>query len=136
MRAVLISWLITSLLACINLGSTVALNAINSLGGVSVLSSYMMTIGCLIWRRLYGDPLPARRWSLGKFGLPINIASFLFLTPLLFFEMWPLARPVTAESMNWGSVMFVGIMSIAAIYYAVHGRHVYTGPVMLMKRED
>lgn len=75
LRAVLVSFVITSLLACINLGSTTALNAINSLGGVSVLSSYFVTIACLIWRRLYGEPLPPRRWSLGRFGLWINIVS-------------------------------------------------------------
>jgi choline transport protein len=82
MRAVLTSLVITSLLACINLGSTTALNAINSLGGVSVMSSYIVTIGVLVHRRLFGPPLPPRRWSLGKFGLPINIAALCVTIPL------------------------------------------------------
>lgn len=97
MRAVLISFVITSLLACINLGSTTALNAINSLGGVSILASYFITISCLTWRRLFGKPLPPRRWSLGRAGLPINIAALCFILPLFFFEFWPLARPVTVS---------------------------------------
>lgn len=136
LRAVFVSLLITSLLACINLGSSVALNAINSLGGVAILSSYMMTIGCVIWRRLYGEPLPPRRWSLGRWGLPVNVAAFCFLAPLLFFEFWPLAQPVTAMSMNWSSTMFVAVLIIATVYYGVHGRHVYTGPVVLVKRDE
>lgn len=106
MRAVLTSLVITSLLACINLGSSVALNAINSLGGASILSSYMVTIACLVWRRLYGEPLPKRRWSLGRYGLPINIAALVFLSPLLFFYFWPLSQPVTPSTHNWSSVMF------------------------------
>ena len=88
----------SSLLACINLGSSTALNAINSLGGVSILTSYFITISCLVWRRLRGPPLPPRRWSLGRFGLAINVAALMFLTPVWFFAFWPLATPVTAEN--------------------------------------
>jgi choline transport protein len=105
------------------------------LGGVAILSSYLVTIGCLIWRRLYGAPLPPRRWSLGKAGLGINISAFLFVLPLWFFTFWPLATPVLASTMNWSSVIFFGVLIIAAVYYAAKARHEYTGPVALVKRE-
>ena len=68
-RAVSVSLVVTSAIACINLGSSAALNAINSLGGVAILTSYIIAISALIWRRLYGAPLPRRRWSLGQSGL-------------------------------------------------------------------
>ena len=136
LQAVCVSLLVSSLLACINLGSYVALNAINSLGGVSILTSYYITIGCLIYRRVRGPPLPPRRWSLGKYGLAINIAALMFLTPLWFFAFWPLATPVTAESMNWSSTMFGGTIIVALVYYVAKARHVYTGPVVQVKRED
>lgn len=87
LRAVLVSLCVVTLLSLINIGSDVALNAINSLAGVSLLTSYLITIGCLIWRRLYGAPLPPRKWSLGRMGLPINIAAFCLLTPLWFFAL-------------------------------------------------
>ncbi|KAK5046045.1 hypothetical protein LTR84_008502 [Exophiala bonariae] len=135
LRAVSVSVVVTSLLACINLGSSVALNAINSLGGVSILTSYYITIGCLVWRRLKGPPLPPRRWSLGRYGLIVNIAALLFLTPLWFFAFWPLATPVTAETMNWSSTMFGGTLIFAMIYYVVKARHEYTGPVLQVKRD-
>jgi len=32
--------------------------------------------------------------------------------------------------------MFFGVLSIAAVYYWVKARHVYTGPVMLVKRDE
>lgn len=96
LHAISVSVVISSLLSLINIGSYVALNAINSLGVVSLLFSYTVTICCLIWRRLYGAPLPARRWSLGRYGLAVNIISLAFVLPLLFFAFWPLATPVTA----------------------------------------
>lgn len=96
LRAVCVSVVISSLLSLINIGSYVALNAINSLGVVSLLFSYFVTILCLVYRRLRGAPLPPRRWSLGKYGLVINIVSLCFVAPLLFFAFWPVATPVDA----------------------------------------
>jgi choline transport protein len=136
LHAVCVSLVVSSLLACINLGSSTTLNAINSLGGVSILTSYFITISCLIWRRVAGPPLPPRRWSLGRFGLAINIVSLLFLVPVWFFAFWPLATPVTPQNMNWSSTMFGGTISFALVYYAVRARHQYVGPVLYVKRDD
>jgi choline transport protein len=136
MHAVSVSFVVTSLIACINLGSNTALNAINSLGSIAILSSYFVTISCLIWRRLKGPPLPQRRWSLGRYGLAINISACLFLIPFWFFAFWPLFDPVTPQNMNWACVMFVGTISFAIIYYMVRGKKYYTGPVVLVKRDE
>ena len=135
-RAVMVSFVVVSALACINLGSTTALRSISSLGAVTILSSYLVVIGCLIWRRLYGAPLPPRRWSLGRAGLAINIVAVLFILPLWFFAFWPTATPVTAETMNWASVIFMGVLSIAVVYYLAKGRREYDGPVALIKRDE
>ena len=135
-QAVCISLTISSLLACINLGSSVALNAINSLGGVAILTSYYITICCLIYRRFQGPPLPSRRWSLGKFGLVINFAAVCYLTPMWFFEFWPLAKPVTASNMNWSCAMFGGTLIVATVYYVFVGRHEYVAPVTKVKRDE
>ncbi|TKA21685.1 hypothetical protein B0A54_18021, partial [Friedmanniomyces endolithicus] len=83
-RAVLVSVVISTLLSFINIGSYVALNAINSLGVVSLLVSYTVTITCLVWRRLSGTPLPPRKWSLGRYGLTINLIALAFVLPVLF----------------------------------------------------
>jgi len=134
--AVIVSFTISALLSLINIGSSVALAAITSLGAVAVMTSYFLTIGCLVHRRLRGAPLPARRWSLGSWGLAINIGALAFLTPVIFFLTWPLATPVTAATMNWSSVMLCGTLIVAMIYYAIKGRHEYIGPVMYVKREE
>ena len=56
LRAVIVSFIVTTLLSLINIGSYVALNAINSFGAVAVIASYLIVISCMIWRRLYGEP--------------------------------------------------------------------------------
>jgi len=134
--AVAVSLTVSALLSLINIGSSVALNAITSLGAIAVLISYYLTISCVVYRRLSGPALPARRWSLGKFGLAINIAALMFLTPLIFFLTWPLGKDVKPSTMNWSSVMLVGTLIIAMIYYVVKGRKEYVGPVMYVKRAD
>ncbi|KAK3071268.1 hypothetical protein LTR53_008950 [Teratosphaeriaceae sp. CCFEE 6253] len=135
LNAIYVSIVIVVLVSLINLGSTVALNAINSVTISALMASYLLTIGCLVYRRLGGWPLPARRWSLGRAGLPINIASLAFLLPLFVFAFFPLATPVTPSSMNWGVVMFGGVVVVATVYYAVEGRKAYTPPVALLQRE-
>ncbi|KAF2107377.1 amino acid/polyamine transporter I [Lophiotrema nucula] len=133
--AIALSLVISALLSLINIGSSVALNAITSLGAVATLLSYYLTIGCLVHRRVKGPALPMRRWSLGRFGLAVNVGALVLLTPLIFFLTWPLTTPVTAEGMNWSSVMLAGVFIIATVYYVVKGRHEYAGPVVHIRRE-
>lgn len=99
LNSIFVSAIITCLLSLINLGSYTAFNAFNSLGTVSILASYTITIGCLIWRRLSGNSLPSRRWSLGRWGLPLNIVSLCFTTPMIVFYVFPLYYPITAQNM-------------------------------------
>ncbi|RMD43711.1 hypothetical protein DV735_g1452, partial [Chaetothyriales sp. CBS 134920] len=134
--AVAVTLTIAALLSLINIGSSVALQAITSLGALSTIISYYLTIGCLVWRRLSGGPLPPRRWSLGRWGLPINIAALLFLTPLTFFITWPLVTPVDAATFNWSSVMLVGVLIISLLYYVFKARKEYVGPVMDVHRTE
>ncbi|KAK4496526.1 hypothetical protein PRZ48_012506 [Zasmidium cellare] len=134
LNGVLVTVTISCLLFLINIGSDVALNAIDSLGIVSLLFSYLVTIGCMVWRRLWGPPLPPAPWSLGKWGLAVNVFSLCFLVVPSFFAFWPVDVNPTAEEFNWSPVMFVGILSITAVYYFVKGRHEYEGPVVFVKR--
>ncbi|KAI7345199.1 amino acid transporter-like protein [Hortaea werneckii] len=136
LRAVFVSVLVVLLLSLINIGSTTALRSISSLGAVAILGSYLVTIGTLIWRRLFGAPLPPRRWSLGKWGLWINITAFCFVLPLFVFAFFPLTREVDRETFNYASVMFVGVLLIALVYYVTRGKEVYDGPVALVKRDQ
>jgi amino acid transporter len=131
----MVSLVITALLSLINIGSTVALNAINSLTISALLSSYIITIGCILAKRLRGESLPPSRWSLGRWGMVINIGALCFLAPLFVFVFFPLATPVKATTMNWSIVMYGGIIGLATLYYLVWGRKLYIPPVVLVRRD-
>jgi choline transport protein len=124
---------ITILLSLINIGSDVAFNAIISLNLVSLMLTYMVSIGCVLYRRVYQpELLPHARWSLGKAGVPINAAGFIYSTYAFFWCFWPNATPVTAEDFNWAVVMFFAILFFCAIDWVVRGRKKFTGPVVLV----
>lgn len=79
LNSIIASYVFSMLLTLINLGSAVALNIITSLGTGALLCSYIVSISCIIIKRLRGETLLPRRWSLGAWGLPINIFSVLFM---------------------------------------------------------
>ncbi|KAK3643035.1 hypothetical protein LTR56_010409 [Elasticomyces elasticus] len=133
--AVVIAWAFVVLLSLIALGSYVAFYAIISLQLIALFFTYEVAIGTLIYRRLRGPPLPERRWSLGGAGLIINIFAFVYGLFALAFIVLPSTPTVTAETMNWGPVMFAGIMILSIIYYFAGGHKTYLGPVKLVKSE-
>ena len=135
LNAIIVSVIIVSLVSLINIGSTVALNAINSITISSLMSSYIVTIGALIHKRWRKEPLPVRRWSLGRYGMAINILAMCYLVPMFVFAFFPVTAKVDAETMNWGCVMFGGIIILAGGFYAVWGHKVYTPPVRILQRE-
>lgn len=123
------------LIALINLGSSVALNAIVSLTISALLSSYILSIGCLISKRFRGEPLPASKFSLGKYGLAINIIAEVFLIPFFIFCFFPTTNGVDPQTMNWNVAMFGGITVFATVYYwGLGGRKRYRPPVLIQNR--
>lgn len=131
----MVSLAVTVLLSLINIGSTTALLAIVTLTIGAMMSSYIITISCLLLRRLRKEPLPPHRWTLGRFGMAINIGALSFLLPVFVFAFFPLTSTVEPDSMNWCAAMYGGILIIAVVYYVVRGRHHYIPPVALVRRD-
>ncbi|QDS74104.1 hypothetical protein FKW77_009726 [Venturia effusa] len=134
-NAVLTTCTITCLLSLINIGSTVAFNAIISLQLMALMATYSISIGCVLYQRTLGGSkqLPVARWSLGKWGVPINTVAFLYSTFIFFWTPWPGAKNPNLETFNWSVVMFGGITVISGFYYFFHGRRHYAGPVALVR---
>lgn len=128
--AIAVSALINALLGLINIGSTVAFNAIISLLSAGLFSSYLITMGLLIRKRLVGEPMYFGPWTLGRLGLPVNLFAFTYTLIVMVFSFFPPAQPVTAQSMNWSCAVFGGVVIFGLIYYAIFGRHQYQGPVI------
>ena len=117
------------MLSLINIGSTVAFNALLSLSTVALMATYILSIGCVFLKRILGQPLPMARWSLGRLGLPINVAALVYTVWGFFWSFWPNSYNVTALNFNWACVLFVGLMAISVLVYVVSARKVYEGPV-------
>ncbi|KAI9661029.1 MAG: hypothetical protein M1821_009356 [Bathelium mastoideum] len=121
--------IIMGLLCLIQLGSTLAFNIIVSLGLLGLLSTYMISIGCVLLRRIKGQELPHARWSLGKLGLPINAFAFFYSGFALVFCCFPVSLPVTVSSANWGPLIWVAVIGLSFLVYQIHGKTHYTPPV-------
>jgi choline transport protein len=119
----------------LNFGGSEVFNSIVGLIGGAVGLTYSLSIGCVLWRRLYGDPLPPARWSLGRYGVAINIVAVLYESFSVVVSFFPLFSKVDAKSMNWGIAMFGGVAVLCAVNYFVYARRVYRGPVVNVVKE-
>jgi amino acid transporter len=126
-------------LSAINFGSDLAFNAILSVSNAALLFSYIISVGCLRLKRWRGESLLPRRWSLGRWGAPINDISLAFLMVGFVFSFFPLA-PLVGDSawaadMNWAIVIFAATIILASGYYWAGGRRKYIAPVSLVKQD-
>ncbi|THC91345.1 hypothetical protein EYZ11_009183 [Aspergillus tanneri] len=130
-NSILFTCAFSIVMSLINLGSTVAFNAMLSLSTTALMATYLISIGCVIVRRMYNNPpLPPSRWSLGRFGLPVNVIAMVYATWSFFWSFWPNAYRVNAENFNWACVLFLGMMGVSAVVYGAYARKVYDGPVV------
>ena len=93
----------------------------------------MLSIGCLLLKRFRNEPLPPARFSLGRFGLPVNLFAFCYSVVTLVFSCFPVSVPVDAGTANWGPAIWGGVLLIAAVSYAVQGRQTYKGPIVFVE---
>lgn len=132
------------LLSFIALGSYVAFSNIVNLSIGGLYASYFIVCSLLLWRRLQGiKPYDERaavvgpetlRWGPWRFpgalGVANNLFACVYLFVMWFFSFWPGSVEVTAESMNFSSVTFGGIVLFAVLWYFIRGRKIYKGPIV------
>ena len=146
--AVLVTTVISCLLALIVLGSSTAFNDIVSLSVVGLFGSYLLTAALLLGRRLRGDIKPyadsektltnvsGAQLTWGPWRMPsllgiiANIFAIFYLVIVFFFSLWPPTNPPTAATMNYSSLMLGATMLFSLLYYVFHARKVYDGPVI------
>lgn len=132
-NAVYLSSVGAGILCLVNLGSTLAFNIIVSLSLLALLSTYMLSIGCVLLRRIRGQELPHARWSLGKLGLPINAFAFCYSFFVVVFSCFPTALPVTTADANWAPAIWAAVIVLSIGTYLVHGKQHFTPPVMFVE---
>jgi choline transport protein len=132
-NSVYLTSIVAGILCLINLSSTVAFNIIISLTLLALLSTYMISIGCVLYKRILGDELPKARWTLGKFGLAINAFAFVYSGFVIIFCCFPVSLPVNTSNANWAPAVWVGVILLSGFVYVVHGKKHYTPPVVFVE---
>ncbi|KAL4752199.1 hypothetical protein BDW72DRAFT_212078 [Aspergillus terricola var. indicus] len=120
-------------LSFMQMGSSAAFNAILSLSALGLYISYLFPLVFLVRGRLKGD-VPTGAYSLGRWGLPLNLTAILFATYFAVFLPFPPTLPVTPENMNFSGPVLGLIMLCSCVDWVVRGRHKWTGPTMRYPR--
>lgn len=160
MNSIIVSFVVSCLLALINIGSTIALNNITSLSLCAILyvpftsfphplprtqrltihhirSSYIISISLLLWRRLFNLPLLPAPFTLSKpVGILLNVWSLAFLWIAFIFSFFPGTYNPTVAQMNWACLIYGAVMIFALVHYYMPGgaRNVYDGPVEYVRK--
>ncbi|KUJ14245.1 amino acid transporter-like protein [Mollisia scopiformis] len=127
-----LSTMISLLLALINIGSSTAFNALTSLVISAFYSSFVISASVLLHKRL---TTPEHEMNYGPFrnrhfGIPIIIGSIVYSVIGIFFSFWPGSLNPTLVNMNWSAPVFSGVMVLSMGFWFIHGRRVYTGPII------
>jgi choline transport protein len=65
--------------------------------------------------------------------LPVNLFAAGYGLITVVFTFFSPSVPVEAESLNYSSVVYVGVVVAGVVYYAVRGRRRYVVPVVRME---
>ena len=93
----------------------------------------MLSIGCVLLRRIRNEPLPPARWSLGRWGLPINAFAFCYSFFVIVFSCFPVSVPADTSSANWAPAVWAGVIVLIILMYIFHGRKRFTPPVIFVE---
>ncbi|KAL8787759.1 MAG: hypothetical protein Q9195_007628 [Heterodermia aff. obscurata] len=136
LNAVFATTVFSILLICISFGSTIAFNQLTALGTVALLSSYILSISSMAWLRICQKPIRRAYFSLGKWGLLVNVLALMFLVLAFVMILFPPTRNPDSQSMNWSIVILSGVLLFSVSYYYGGARAKYVAPIELIKPVD
>jgi choline transport protein len=117
-RSIILVTIVIILLSLVNIGSTIALNAILSLSTIALYDSYisyLIPIALLVAKRVRKESIQYGPFQLGNAGLWIDISALTFDVFIVVFLPFPAATPVTAMSMNYAGPVSLGLVSLSLI---------------------
>ncbi|KAM0691452.1 hypothetical protein Q7P36_010223 [Cladosporium allicinum] len=135
-NSIMASLCICVIIALLNLVGDRVFNSIIGLLTGALGLTYALSIGCVLWRRCFGAPLPPARWSLGRWGIPCNIIALLYSIMSTLISFFPIFYGTGPSDMNWSSAIFALILVLSVVYYFVRGRKIYRGPADLVKKSE
>jgi choline transport protein len=100
-NSIMASLCICVIIALLNLVGDRVFNSIIGLLTGALGLTYALSIGCVLWRRCFGAPLPPARWSLGRWGIPCNIIALLYSIMSTLISFFPIFYGTGPSDMNW-----------------------------------
>ena len=73
---------------------------------------------------------------MGKAGFAINGIAVLFIILFNIMYCFPYALPTTTASMNYNSVILVGVFALTGFWWLVHGMRKYEGPKLGLMMDE
>ncbi|CAI4214961.1 unnamed protein product [Parascedosporium putredinis] len=126
LNAMMLSMVVQILLGLIYFGSSAAFNAFSGVGVICLTAAYATPIAISLANGR--KHLVDAKFSLGKFGVPANIIALAWSILAMPLFCMPSYIPVTAATVNYAPVVFVGATLISAAWYVVWGHKNYDGP--------
>ncbi|MEV7405887.1 amino acid permease [Streptomyces sp. NPDC091267] len=114
----------------ININQPQIFSVITSIAIIMIYVAYLLVTVPMLIRRLRGKWQPAEgKFSLGRFGLPINLLAVLWGAAMSLNLAWPRADVYNATGpqhwyLRWGAFLFVGVVALGGFaYYWFVQRH-------------
>lgn len=130
-HAVVVVTVIVILLGALNIASTAAFNAVLSVTVVGLSLSYLIPIVAMLYRRIWTPKqIQWGPWKMPQaLGIVINVASIVYILFLTCFLVLPSTQPVTAQNMNYSSLILGGVLILVTVDWIFRARKTYEGPV-------
>lgn len=118
------------LLGILNIASTTAFTAILSLAVVALMLSYLIPVIAMLYRRLFKpQSLNYGPWHMSDpVAIIANVVSICYLLLNIVFLLLPPYQPVTAQNMNYASVLLGGVLLLTTIDFFLRAKKTYKGP--------
>lgn len=99
------------------------------LSTISLYISYLIPIILLVIKRYRKEPIAFGPWTLGRWGIYVNIYAIIFGTFVCIFAPFPPILPVTAVNMNYCGPVFGGLVILLLFDWVLRGRTRFKGPL-------
>ncbi|KAI9660384.1 MAG: hypothetical protein M1821_009734 [Bathelium mastoideum] len=128
-RSLFLVVIVAAVLGCINIGSETAFQAFISLALIGHYTSYFLPIVLLVYRRFDKKEVPFGPWSIGRYGLFVNLFALAYLALITSFIVFPPFQPVSWGQMNYAGPIYGLSLVLCLAFWLIYGRKTYNGPV-------
>ncbi|WP_028921151.1 APC family permease [Pseudonocardia acaciae] len=114
------------LILVVNIGSRSIFTAVTSVAIIMIYIAYLLVTGPMLVKRLRGQwqGSGGEYFSLGRFGLPVNIIAVVWGAGMAVNLAWPRPEVYGEGALSWIAFIFIGaVVLVGLAWYRVKGRH-------------